>query len=164
MRRLSRPRLHPVVAMHRHATRASPPTGLRIDKSTLLNISACSCHPDSVWSERCVSPSADFRSRTPGRTTRSRTSANWLPTRLVEAGLYVHPQRPELRRGRAKLPADSLFVAPLDIRADKASAFARGKGQQQTLHYLPMLIGCAGQTGSVGGALYRHVLITPSSL
>ena len=33
--------------MHRHATRANPPTGLRIDKSTLLNISACSCHPDS---------------------------------------------------------------------------------------------------------------------
>ena len=62
------------------------------------------------------------------------------------------------------LPADSLFVAPLDIKADKASAFARRKGDRQILHYLPMLIGYAGQTGSVGGVLYRHVLITPLSL
>ena len=66
--------------------------------------------------------------------------------------------------GSCKAPGRFAVRRPLDIGADKASAFARGKGERQTLHYLPMLIGYAGQTGPVGGVLYRQVLITPLSL
>jgi hypothetical protein len=84
---------------------------------------------------------------------------NCRHAQLVEPGLQPHPQRPKLRGGHAKLTADSLYVVTLNIEADHALAFARRKARQQILHYLSMIIGHAGQTGSIRDGLSRHLSI-----
>ena len=82
-----------------------------------------------------------------------------LQAPLVESGLHPNPQRSELRGRHAKLTADSPIVVTLNQKTDHALAFTHREAEQQILHHLPMLIGFAGQLGSLRGVLSRHLFI-----